>query len=186
MIWESGPWKIRLWKIADRLSGRSNQKRWPESSLSNLEIDIFLAFYGIRKLLDSHKLSTNIQNIRFELQTYRSTGKNVTHMNWHRLNKLYDFSHEKTVVKKLRWLCNKIIHSFVYCPVFEDSTLKSIMFSSKKERNKQLYVVNLSDIISTLRKIGKDDPDQAHMIWDKEKKDYKITLLSHPTNHIQG
>ena len=137
---------------------RASQERWPERSLVAVEKDVFNAFYAIRKLMDAKKLSLRVEKMSIALSWFPSRGKPVTHMNWHKLDRLYDFSKRTTTRKKLRFISNQLIHSYVFSTLFDDNRLKGFLFCSERDRNRFLYQVGLAELISVLGKVGSDYP----------------------------
>ncbi len=60
MIWASYPWKEELLRIATRLEKKQKQRRWTERTEANLEKDVFIGCYALRKLMEAHKLSETV------------------------------------------------------------------------------------------------------------------------------
>lgn len=176
MIWESSYWKNDLLKTARKLGRKKNKKRWPERALVNFEKELFISFYSIRKLIEANKISTDLIMTKITAKSYPSLGKVVTSMNWHRIDELYDFSTSNIEKISLIFICNQLIHSYVFMPSFnENSQLTGILFSSDKYRNKKLFSVDINDVIGILRKVGSNYPNSATLIYDEKKKDYIIT-----------
>ena len=97
-------------------------------------------------------------------------------MNWHRIDELYDFSTSNIEKISLKFICNQLIHSYVFMTSFnENSQLTGILFSSDRYRNKKLFSVDINDVIGILRKVGSNYPNSVTLIYDEKKKDYIIT-----------
>ena len=179
MIWEFQYWKQDIRKIAQRMKKRVTQSRWPERSLVNLEKDIFIAFYAIRKLAEATKLSKPIVGMKLPAFSYPSIGKGVTKLNWHRLDEHFDFGEEKPEQLSLRFVYNQIVHSYICMPqMTELSTLGGIFFCSDFKRNDRLYCLEIGEIIQCLELVAADDPSSLSMSYDSKSKDYKVTLSS--------
>ncbi len=182
MIWESHYWKRELLKIANDLSRRSEQKRWPEISLVRVEQNIMLGFYVVRKLVEARKVSnkTATQIIRVPAHRWKGT-KSVTLMNWHKIDQLYDQT--KTRHRKLRvsFIYNQFIHSYVFILCFKDNCrgLDGVFVSSDNERHKFIYFVTIAQIIKLFKQVGEDYPNDVQMIYNPKKRDYDVRAITH-------
>ena len=177
MIWESYPWKEELFRIADRLARKTKQRRWTDRSDANLEKDVFVGCYAIRKLMEAHKLSEAVLSCRVACTTVPARqGKRVTHYNWHKLEELYDFERQSEATLPLRDVCNQFIRSYVFCPVFgESGLLDSVAVASDWKRCECIYLIHVSSLIELMRAVGGDDPEEQHAVWDDRLGDYRIT-----------
>lgn len=176
MIWESSYWKDDLLKTARKLERKKKQKRWPERALVNFEKEMFISFYSIRKLIEAHKISTDLIETTITVKSYPSLGKVVTSMNWHRIDELYDLSMINIEELSLKFIFNQLIHSYLFITLFnENNQLTGILFSSDRYRNKKLFSVDINDVIEILEKVGSNYPNRVTSIYDEKKKDYIIT-----------
>jgi hypothetical protein len=106
---------------------------------------------------------------------YPSKGKLVTRSNWHRLSELYAFEHQEDTSRDLRFICNQIVHSYVFMAHFDDTgLLQGIMFCSDRQRDKRLFHVGLTDVVELFEIVGNDYPDRATSKWSNDKKDYEV------------
>ncbi|NQT51687.1 hypothetical protein HQ576_06545 [bacterium] len=176
MIWDSAPWKTELLRIAVRFRKRLRQRRWPEQSLVCVEKDVLIAFYVIRKLIEARsKLSTSTASDMLELKAYVATGKPITLLNWHRLDELYDFSCPRSQRRDVLFVCNQVIHSYVFMVAASESeAFSGILFSSDRERNKCLYELSATRLIRLLEKVASDYPSQVQMAFDESLGDYSV------------
>jgi len=188
VIWESGPWKEELLRIADRLHRKTEQRRWTDRTDANLEKDVFVACYAIRKLMESHKLSKSVLSCQVACVIVpRRQDKRVSHYNWHKLHELYDFGGQSDAVLSLRNLCNQFIHSYIFCPVFsERSLLDAVAVASDRKRRDCIYVIRVDSLIDVLRAVGSDDPDEQRAVWDDRLGDYSITNLQRDLDDLSG
>jgi hypothetical protein len=179
VILESGYWKDEIQKIADRMKKRSQQKRWNERSYAKVEKDVFIAFYAIRKLLEAQKLSQSVATAKLTVSSYPARGKGVTRINSLRIDEHFDFDQEQTGNLTLDFVCNQIIHSYIFAPFLrEDKTLGGVLFSSDFKRNKSLYRLGIEDMIACFELVALDDPIAIHVVLNPEKNDYTITHFS--------
>lgn len=178
MIWESYPWKEELLRIADRLERKTRQKRWTDRTDANLEKDVFVGCYAVRKLAEARKLSQEVLVTRIPCTTIPFIrGKRITLLNWHHLDELYDFERQAVGELTLTFLCNQFIHSYVFTHIVGEETglLEAVAVSSDRKRRECLYVVNVSDLMTLFRKIGSDYPDNYRAVWDEKLGDYVAT-----------
>ena len=162
-------------KLAKKLEGRTKQKRFPERSWVNFEKEIFTAFYIIRKLAEAKKLSDALVNLPLAACSFPALGKPGHLFNWDNLDELYDFSTETQESLTLNFVCNQIIHSYVFVPsISEDRNLTGIFFSSDRKRNKKLYHLDILEITRVLDRAANDNPSRKY-VFDKKKGDYIVT-----------
>lgn len=168
---------MELWKIADKLTARTTQVRWSERSSMNLEKDVFIGFYVIRKLMEARKLSVEVEASQVRVRTIPSAGKHVTYMNWDKIDQLYDWSAPSIETLLLRDLCNLVVHSYIFMPAMSESGgLDALLVSSDRSRNTKLYEVPALGAISLLRAVASDDPDLGEMKLDEATGDYAVKL----------
>ena len=179
MIWESCYWKQELYRFAQDLLRRRGQRRWPPASSAKVERTIMVGFYMVRKLLDASKLSDEVRDKVVPLLEHPATGKPVTYMNWHRLDELYDFSTSASVQRPLRFICNQMVHSYVFAAVVgEEGGLEGLLFVSDYQRQRRLFFIALDDIIDVFSLVAYDDPTRCVTTWNPETGDYDISLTS--------
>jgi hypothetical protein len=82
MIWESCYWKEPLIRLTKKLKQWNKQRNWTEERLVNLEREIFISFYSIRKLMDAYKLSDSTVSMEVNLFPYPKKDQFVTQLNW--------------------------------------------------------------------------------------------------------
>lgn len=178
MIWESQYWKEPLLLLADKLNQLKTPQTWDEEDFVDIEKDIFIAFYSIRKLIDAKKLSDTTSEMLVSVSLYHNKGKNVTLLNWHKLEDLYDFTSKKADKRYLRFICNQVIHSYVFAPnINKKGIMKSILFCSDHERNNALLEVDRTEMIKVFRIVGNDYPSSSTFIFNQDKRDYDVTNL---------
>ena len=89
MISESYYWKESLLDCANNLERYSKLKDIKPKDLVEIEKDIFVSFYSIRKLMDTPKISDSTRELKINLN-WSPNLKNVTMLNSHKMNELYD------------------------------------------------------------------------------------------------
>lgn len=177
MIWESRFWKEDLARLALQLQRRRAQRRWPERSLAKLEKEVFIGFYAIRKLLEAERLSERLTKTQVPIEAFRHTGAaRITKFNWNR--KVFDaYDFEKPLKERVtvKFLCDQVIHSYIYKEVFDDKGgLFGFLISSDWERSKKLYRVSIADLIKLFTSVGRDYPENHSAVFDPKRGDYII------------
>ena len=177
MIWESRYWKGDLVRLADSLRKRTKQRRWPESSLAKLEKEIFIGFYAIRKLAEAKKLSDKVSNQGIRAESFQHSGKQrITLVNWRMIfADAYDFDSAKRIKVLPTFLCNQVIHSYIYMEVFDERRmLRGLFISSDYERNRRLYYIEIGEVIKLFARVGKDYPSHHKLHFDPVIGDYSV------------
>jgi hypothetical protein len=131
-------------------------------------------FYSIRKLTESAKLTDQVSQMTVALRSHSATGRRVHLLNLHRIDKLYDFEKSQTRTVLLPFLCNQIVHSYVFSIYFdEERRLAGVFVSSDRERSKELLEVSIETIIDIFERVGRDEANVAVTFrFDEKKGDY--------------
>ena len=97
-------------------------------------------------------------------------------MNWNtKFAEAFDFEKPKKVKLSVMFLCNQVIHSYIYKEVFEEEgLLTGIFISSDRERNRKLYFIAMTELIRLFAKIGKDYPSRGEFEFDPSTGDYIV------------
>jgi len=182
MIGESSYWKEEVLRQAVTLKKKIEQQRWSDRSYAQLEKTVMLGFYAIRKLIEAKKLTIDVIQSHLPLISFPSLGKTVTLLNWHKFDRLYDFSHPNEQKRSLPWLCNIFVHSYIFAPAFNDQLrLQGLFFNSDFNRNKALYFVDIADVIRLFESVGNDIANYAEKVrMDNMKGDFEVVLRYKP------
>ena len=172
---ESCYWKEDLLNHAKRLRPVEKPSRWSERLVVNFEKEIIISFFCIRKLFESHKVSSKAKEYTSQIYSYAPSGKEITKCNQHSIDKVYNLENEKTVKKKIVFIANQLIHS---CTIFvyrnEDRNWGGVYACSDFERNKTIYRIPIEEIVSIFNLVGNDYPSSFSMEWNKKTGDYDI------------
>ena len=174
MIWESSDWKEPLLESASRLQILSKSNEIDGSEFVQIEKDVFIGFYAIRKLIDTAKISDSTKSFNVHLKCFPNL-KPVDYMNWHKIDELYDLGSKQSETKTLRVLCNFIVHSYVFMPELNDEgQLANFYVTSDKDRNKKLYSVSIEQVIKIFELVGDDYPSNTEMVRNSKPGDWDI------------
>ena len=161
MIWESHYWKQPLPKSATWLKRVRLGNGTRESTYVRIEREVFFGFYSIRKLLDTCKLTTEVRNITFDLFVYQNL-KKVGYLNWHHVDKLYNLDQQGMENRKLRFICNLFVHSYVFLVVEgESGRIEGFYITTDTDKNKKLFFISLDCVCTIFRRIGRDYPSRG-------------------------
>lgn len=168
MIFESQYWKQPLLESATRFRSFTCSKELIEEDLVCIEKDIFVGFYSIRKLMDTVKISDSTKKYKLQFISYPNIEK-VNWLNNHKLDELYDFDKNIEETRDLRFVCNQIIHSFIFMSnENEDGGLGGILFTSDRDKDKKLYSLPIDLVINVFEIVGNDYPAHSVTVRDPE------------------
>lgn len=159
MIWESSYWKQPLLEMAGRLRALKSATELSEEQLVQIEKDILIGFYSVRKLFETvTKVTDATKQSRIELAWYPNR-RSVNWRNNHKIDELYDLGTVSKETRDLWFVSGRIIHSFVFAPLIEEAGgLGGILFTSDTDRNKKLYSMGIDTVIDVFELVGNDDP----------------------------
>jgi hypothetical protein len=171
MIWESSHWKEPLLKSATWLRKIRFGENTQERTYVKIEKELFIGFYSIRKLLETVKITDATKNKKYEIEWYKNTEK-VNHLNWHKIDKLYNLNKKNKECRDIGFICNLIIHSYVFI-ISGDDTFSGVYVSSDSMKNKKLYFISIENILSIFRLVGRDYPSSSAFIKNSETGEYE-------------
>jgi hypothetical protein len=156
MITAERYWKLELSRMSARLARRKTQARWTEASTADLERDVFLAAFSVRKLMDSRLLSSramafNVTAVYYPVLSGAMSSASLPHFSHH-----YDLGAGQKVKVRLRDVMNQFIHSHhfsAFVPV--GTSMMGIFYASDTERKKRLWYVTVPEL-STAFAIASD------------------------------
>ena len=171
---ESYYWKQDLLALAKKLKPLKKPPRWSEKLQVNLEKEVIISFFMIRKLLESIKFSKAITELKVDIYRSPCVGE-VNNRNFMFINDLYDFEQEEKTQKKLNFFCNQLIHGgAIFAYRDKDRNWGGIYTCSDFERAKYIYRIQMTEIISILEIAGNDYPTKISMIYSEDLGDYVI------------
>jgi hypothetical protein len=160
MIWESWYWKQPLLKMAERLRDLKSPQTLSEEQLVQIEKDLFIGFYSVRKLFETGTKVTDSTKTKKVQITWYPNKKPVNWRNNHCIDELYALDQQHGETRDLWFVSGRIIHSFIFAPVVEDETggLVGIFFTSDTDKDKKLYFMDIDTVIHVFELVGHDDP----------------------------
>lgn len=172
MIHDSNPWKNELLQTAAWLQRLRLTERTREVTHIKLEKAVFFAAYAIRKLVEAHKLSDAVVGHPIDIE-YFPAKRQVTLLNWDRIDRNYDFESPGVEPRDLVYVCNQLIHSYAFAPeVAEDGRLAAVLVASDKRKSTKLYRIPRVQLLGLLRLVGRDNPSEMHYRLDEAGKEH--------------
>jgi len=168
LIWESSYWKEPLLESASRLAEYSKSKDLDEAELVQIEKDMFIGFYAIRKLMDTVKIKDSTRELKVQL-SWSPNLKQVDLLNSHRIDELYDLEKAGNETRTLKFLCDQLVHSYIFMPVEnEQGGISGFYFTSDRDRERKLFYITSQVVIDIFTLVGNDYPSKSEIIRDQE------------------
>lgn len=173
---ESGYWKQDLLAHAKRLRPVKRPKRWSERAVVNFEKELMVSFFMVRALLERGKLSRKIRSHRFPVVRYPWNGKQVTRLNYHDVDELYDLSEGVRTTVDVNFISNQFVHArAIYASRGETRNWSHVLLCSDREQSKGIYMVEVSEIQSLFHLVARDWIEWSSMVYDPALGDYRVT-----------
>ncbi len=176
MITESSYWKKPLLESALRFKEYSESNFFEEEKSVQIEKDIFIGFYSIRKLMDTVKIKDSTKEMKFQIQ-WSPNIKQVDYINNHFIDKLYNLKQINQETRTLKFICDQIVHSYIFMPAEnEKSQLIGFFFTSDREKNKKIFYISIQDVINIFNYVGNDYPDNLHSIRNPNTGEFETKV----------
>ena len=161
MISESWYWKKPLLGMANRLRKLSSARRLTQRQLVQIERDVFIGFYSVRKLIETRtKLTDATKSLKIRVD-WHPNRKPVDWLNSHRIDELYDLDDSQSETRDLMFISGRIIHSFIFAPwIDEHGGLAGLFFTSDTDKDRRLYSMSVDSVIDIFELVGNDDPKE--------------------------
>ena len=154
MINEPQYWKRDVARIAAELTRCRTQRYWREGSYAKLEKLLMLGFYSTRKLVESEWVDRNLKREPVEAIAFPCRNRRMYRASHHDVEEKYDLAQPSRRRPPLEFVCNQIIHSFIFTPAFQQKRLVALYFCSY-ERRELVFRVDLQELIRVLEKAAK-------------------------------
>lgn len=177
MIHESRYWKTPLVRGANWLNRVVITEENDEAALARAEREVFIGFYAIRKLLQTLKLSESTRRLRSELEWFAPRpGQTVDYFHRSNVDELYDLDYPTKEVRDLGFMCNQVIHSYVFVNMTnEEGKLAGFFVSSDTMRRRRLYFFSLPVVVDAFRAVGRDYPKSGHYKFNEATSDWEVS-----------
>lgn len=177
MIHESRYWKIPLLRGATFLERLVVTDENAESSLARAEREVFVGFYAIRKLLSTFKLSAATKVLTSEVTWFSPRAEQpVDYFHRSDVDVLFDLEKPTRETRDLGFLCNQVIHSYVFVnSTTEEGTIDGFFVSSDTMRRRRLYFFGLPAVLHAFRTVGRDYPTSAHYMFNERTREWEVS-----------
>jgi hypothetical protein len=138
-----------------------------------------LSAYAVRKLLESGKISDEVESAWLRAVAHPSRGSTVDIVNWDKIDELYELSTHTAVNLSLREFCNQVVHSFVFTLCFAESGgLAGFLVASDREKERRLLYLSIDTVTDALLRVADDDIVTLHISRGSAGMPAKITRKS--------
>jgi hypothetical protein len=169
MITESIFWKQDISKAAKQLSVILIKSNYCDKSIYSIEKNVNFIAYGIRKLFESKKLTLNCNKVTTTIISYKLL-KKIHRLNAWALDRIIDFNSAKHEQKNILFLCNQIIHSYVFSVVGE-----GIFLCSDFERNKKILFFEIIEFIKIAKRLANNNVTRLEMRYNYKTNEFDVT-----------
>jgi hypothetical protein len=178
MISESRYWKRPLLAMAKRLRQLRQPGFWSDRQLVQIEKDVFIGFYSIRKLFEAPtKITDATKRVSVSLTWHANRGTPVPWQTSDRIHDYYELEAAKDEVRPIVYVANLIIHSFIFMPALNDKGgLKNIFFTSDRDKDSKLYLIQTDELVRVFELVGNDSPRQVRVHKDSVTGKESVTV----------
>lgn len=151
-------------ETARRLTKLKTVSTPTQRQLVQTEKDIFIGFYSVRKLIEA---PTKVSDATRTLEVAIAWHANLESVNWrnnHRIDELYDLKKVLWETRDIWFVSSRIMHSFIFAPVFNDRGIEGIFFTSDTDKDKKLYFLPVDTVIDIFERVGHDYP--KYISWE--------------------
>jgi hypothetical protein len=161
MIEQDPYWRAELNKISDRLKRRYEQRKWTKRTLFEIEKDIFLSAYIIRKLIESGRVGHSVLGLSVCLKKYPIRPGALPPATPQTFLSAYDVYDGRDKLLSIKGLCNQFVHSFIFSPLIisrDHGVVFGIYFASDSESKTGLYYIPLVKMIEIIASAARNRP----------------------------
>ncbi len=172
---ESCYWKEELYRIAKSLRRVTRPARWSERAHCELERDLMIGFFLLRRLIELHIVSRRTRDDTLSVFSYKAVGTNVTRLKGHNIWEFYDMEQEHPEKKKSSYIANQFIHAYTSF-VARDRTRNwcDVFVVSDYDRNDCIWRVPVAEIRRIFRVAAEDYPHTVRMTFNTKNGDYDV------------
>jgi hypothetical protein len=177
LIHESRYWKAPLLRGATYLERLVVTEERAEALLARAEREVFIGFYAIRKLLPSLKLSCATKQLASRVTWFPPRASQpVDYFHRTEIDELFSLEEPTHEARELGFLCNQVIHSYVFVhSLSEGNKLDGFFVSSDTMRSRRLYFFSLPVVLRAFRTVGRDYPSRGAFEFNEETQDWEHT-----------
>ena len=115
-----------------------------------------VGFYMVRKLMEAQKLSDQYTASHLCLPCHPRSGPVPDLLNWHQLERFYDLETTSSEERDVGFMCNEVVHSFVFIVAADERGLQGFFVASDRARRGKLYFLSAEAVVSVLLGAARD------------------------------
>jgi uncharacterized membrane protein len=178
VIEQDSYWRQDLLKFAERLEKRYRQKKWSDRTRYNIEKEIFLSFYIIRKLIESRRIRGSVASSRHTVMWYPIIIGETPSTD----PKTFVFTYLLYHGWREEWtrteLYNQFVHSYIFSPFrLCRGDMLGIYFASDCQSKTGLYYITLVKVIEIIISAGRNRPTKLKL-GRKTEGGFEVNLKS--------
>jgi hypothetical protein len=175
-MFESRYWKEDLLAHAKRLRPAKKPKRWSERAVVTFEKEVMVSFFMVRALIERGKLSSKVRSHKVLVVRHPWKGKQVTLLNYHDVNDLYDMGDGIEAKVNVLFISNQFIHArAIYAARDKRRNWSHVLLCSDLEKTTGMYSIAVSEIQSIFHLVARDWTQWSQMVYDEALGDYRVT-----------
>jgi hypothetical protein len=113
-----------------------------------------LGFYSTRKLIESEWVDRQLKDEHVEAIAFPCRNLRMYHGSYHHVEERYDLTRPSRRTPPLKFVCNQIIHSFIFTPAFLTNRLTALYFTSYEKRD-HVFRVDIDELVRILQKTAR-------------------------------
>ena len=172
---ESRYWKEILQKTASELDRQKKPKPLTQRRCELTERDVILGFFVIRKLVELSRVSKLTVDFEFNVFSCPFTGRSMSPIDRHGIEKSYSLDNESAVSKKMLYVANQFIHSsLLLITVDETRNWDSFYVVSDYDKKRFIWRIPVQQIAKAFKVASKDYLESFKYEYDKKHDEYGI------------
>lgn len=170
MIYESEPWRSDLVRFARSIDRVRRCAIATQAESFRVERDVMYGLFAIRKLLESHKLTSVTEVDRRKWTAYPAIrGRAVPRHKRQDIEDFYDLNRPRRVELSVKQLANQVIHSHIFIHrVDTKARLKGIWVASDRMHRTLLLYIEAWRLTKLFVRVAQDQPASGGWDYDSE------------------
>jgi hypothetical protein len=161
MIEQHSYWRADLINFAERLERRYGKSRWSKRTLYEIEKEVFLSAYIIRKLIESGKINRSVLGLNYQIKQYPIKAGSVRSTDPKTFASTYELYHGRDCTFSVERLCHQFVHSYIFSPLIitrSHGVVFGVYFASDWDSKKGLYYTPLINVIEVVISAANNQP----------------------------
>ncbi len=151
MINEPAYWKRDIARIAAELQRCTAQRVWREGSYAKFEKLLMLGFYSTRKLIESEWVDRRLRKEPVQTTAFPCRKLRMYRGTYYHVDEAYDLSRPSLRTPPLEFVCNQVVHSFIFTPAFARKRLTAL-YCCSYEKCAHVFRFELAELVRVLHK----------------------------------